>query len=85
MLLDDGDIQSTTKQNATKIDSVFIKFHQNDKSKAICIQPFITNFKLTVEDGGVQIYSAGGILIRIWNDLVQYQMLLIALNFSNNS
>jgi hypothetical protein len=42
---DDVDIQSTTKQNATKIDSVFITFHPNDKSKAICIQSFITNFK----------------------------------------
>jgi hypothetical protein len=49
-----GDIQSPTKQKATKIDSVFIVFHLNDKSKAICIQPFITNFKLTVEAGSTQ-------------------------------
>jgi hypothetical protein len=33
----DGDIQSTTKQKPTKIDSAFITFHPNDKSKAICI------------------------------------------------
>jgi hypothetical protein len=43
----DETIQSTTKQKATKIDSVFIIFHPNDKSKTICIQSFISNFKRT--------------------------------------
>jgi hypothetical protein len=38
---DEGDIQSTTEQKITKIDSVFINFHSNDKSKTICIQPFM--------------------------------------------
>jgi hypothetical protein len=32
---EEGDIQSITKREVTKIDSVFITFHQNDKSKVI--------------------------------------------------
>jgi hypothetical protein len=34
-LTDDGDLQSTINQNATKIDTAFITFHPNDKSKII--------------------------------------------------
>jgi hypothetical protein len=56
----DGNIQSTPKQKATKIDSVFITFHPNDKSNAICIQHFIDNFKLTAEDAGALMYPASG-------------------------
>jgi hypothetical protein len=56
----DRNTQSTTKKKVTKIDSVFITFHRNDKSKTICIQPFIDNFKLTAEGASPQIYPAGG-------------------------
>jgi hypothetical protein len=45
-LIDEEDIQSRTKQNATKIDSIFISFHSNDKNKAFCIRPFIDNLNL---------------------------------------
>jgi hypothetical protein len=82
---DDNDIHSATKQKATTIDSVFITFHLNDKSKAICGHPFIKNFTLTAEDAGAQTYPAGGIVMNTWNDPVQYQMLLDALHFSNNT
>jgi hypothetical protein len=34
-LRDGGGIKSIAKQKAPKIDSVFITFHPNDKSKAI--------------------------------------------------
>jgi hypothetical protein len=84
-LRDDDDIQSTTKQKTIKIDSVFITFHPNDKSKAICVQPFIKNFKLTAENAGAQTYQADGIVMNIWIDPVQYQMLMDALNFINNA
>jgi hypothetical protein len=47
---DDGNIQSATKQKSTKIYFVFISFQPNDKGKAICVQPFIKEFKLTAED-----------------------------------
>jgi hypothetical protein len=49
-LRNDGDTQSITKEKATKIDSVFITFHPNDKSRVICTQLFIENFKPTAED-----------------------------------
>jgi hypothetical protein len=84
-LTDDEDIQSTTKQKATKIDSVFIIFHPNDKSKVICIKPLISNFKLTAEGADAQKYPTDEIVMRILNDHIQYQMLLDALNFSSNS
>jgi hypothetical protein len=84
-LRDDGDIQFTTKQKDTKINSVFITFHPNDKSKTIFIQPLITNFELIAEDVGARIYPAGGIIMNTWNDLTQYQMFMDALNFSDNS
>jgi hypothetical protein len=83
-LRDDEDIQSNTKQKATHIDSVFITFHPNDKSKAICLQTFIKNFKLTAEDAGAQTYPASGIVMNTWNDFVQYQMLMDA-QFINNA
>jgi hypothetical protein len=51
----------------------------------ICVQPFIKNFKLTAEDVGAQTYPAGDIVMRSGNDPVQYQMLMDALNFSNNA
>jgi hypothetical protein len=59
-LMNDRKTQSTTKKKVTKIDSVFITFHRNDKSKAICIQSFIGNFRLTAEGASPQIYPAGG-------------------------
>jgi hypothetical protein len=62
-LRNDENIQSTKKQKATKFDSVFITFHQNDKRKAFCVQPFIDNFKLTAEDVGALTYPAGGIVM----------------------
>jgi hypothetical protein len=64
-LRDDRNIQSTTKKKAIKIDSVFITFHANDKSKAICIQYFIDNFKLAGKDAGALVYLTGGIVMRI--------------------
>jgi hypothetical protein len=84
-LRDGGDIQSTAKQKAPKIDFVFITFHPNDKNKATCVQSFIDNFKLTAEDAGTLMYPTDRIVMKIWNDSVQYQMLLDALTFSNNS
>jgi hypothetical protein len=83
-LRDDGCIQSTTMQKATNIDSVFITFHPNDKIKAICVQPFIKNFKLTAEDADAQTFPARGIVMNTWNDSIQNQILIDALNFSNN-
>jgi hypothetical protein len=47
------------------VDSAFIIFHQNYKSKAIYIPPFIDNFKLTVEDAGAITYPASGFLLKI--------------------
>jgi hypothetical protein len=58
-----------------KTDSVFITFHPNDKSKAICIRPFISNFRQTAEDPDAQTYSAGRIVRKTRNDSVQYQIL----------
>jgi hypothetical protein len=78
------EMNSTTKQAYTKIDSVFITFHPNEQSKAICAQPYIKDFKLTTEDAGNQKYPGGGIIMRTWNDEIQYNMLLDALNFNNN-
>jgi hypothetical protein len=81
----DRNTQSTTKKKVTKIDSVFIAFRRNDKSKAICIQPFNNIFTLPAEGVDVQTYSGDGIVMRTWRDSVQYQMLLDGLNFRNNS
>jgi hypothetical protein len=43
-LRDGRDLESTTKQKVTKIDYAIITFFPNDKSKALCIYPFIDNF-----------------------------------------
>jgi hypothetical protein len=51
----------------------------------ICIQQFTDNFKLTADDAGAQICPAGGIVMKTWNDSVEYQMLFDALKFNNNS
>jgi hypothetical protein len=48
------------------------------------MQPYWDNFKLTTEDAGNQTYPGGGIKMRTWNDIFQYNMLLDALNFNNN-
>jgi hypothetical protein len=84
-LRDHWDIQSTTKQKANKIDFVFVSFYANDKSKAICIQRYIKNFKLTAENAGAQTYLADSIVMNTWNDPVQYQMMMDAITFSNNA
>ena len=78
-------MESTTKQAATKIDSLFITFHTSDRAKAICVQPYIRDFKITAEDAGNQTYPGGGITMNTYNDHVQLQMLLDALNYSNNA
>jgi hypothetical protein len=78
-------IESVTKQAASKIDSLFITFHYHRAAKAVCVQPYITDFKLTVEEAGNNTYPGGGISMNTYEDHVQYQMLLDALNLNNNS
>jgi hypothetical protein len=56
-------INSVTKQGASKIDSLFIKFFNHRNAKAICIQPYIRDFKLTVEEEGNNTYPGGGIIM----------------------
>jgi hypothetical protein len=80
-----GTISLVTKQAASKIDSLFITFHYHRGAKAICIQPYIKNFRLTVEEAGNNTYPGGGITMNTYEDHVQYQMLLDALNLNNNS
>jgi hypothetical protein len=70
-----GPIISVTKQSASQIDSLFITFHTDRRAKAICIQPFIENFKITVEETGNNTYPGGGITMNTWIDHIQYQML----------
>jgi hypothetical protein len=81
----DVPISSVTKQAASKIDSLFITFHPSRSAKAICVQPYIKNFKLTVEEAGNNTYPGGGINMNTYNDHVQYKMLLDTLNLNNNS
>jgi hypothetical protein len=78
-------ISSVTKQAASKIDSLFITFHPSRSAKAICVQPYIKNFKLNVEEAGNNTYPGGGINMNSYNDHVQYKMLLDTLNLNNNS
>jgi hypothetical protein len=80
-----GTISSVTKQSASKIDGLLITFHSHRYIKAIFIQPFIQNFKITVEEAGNNTYPGRGIIMNPWNDHIQYQMLLDALNLNNNS
>jgi hypothetical protein len=70
-----GDISSVTKQAARKIDSLFITFYYHPSAKAVCIKPYIENFKLTDEEAGNTTYPGGGISMNIGSDHVQYQML----------
>ena len=49
-------MQYITKLVATKIDSLFITFHTSDRSKADCVQPYIQDFKITIEEAGNQMY-----------------------------
>jgi hypothetical protein len=79
------DITSVTKQAGSKIDSLFITFHYHPMAKAICIQPCIENFKVTVEEAGNNTYPGGDISMNTVNNHVQYQMLLDPLNLNNNS
>jgi hypothetical protein len=39
-----GVIESLTKQAASKIDSLFIKFHYHRAANTVCVQPYIKNF-----------------------------------------
>jgi hypothetical protein len=69
VLPNEVDMNSTTKQACTKIDSVFITFHPHEQYKAICMQPYIKDFKLTTEESGNQTYPGGGrTTMRTWND-----------------
>jgi hypothetical protein len=77
-----GPITSVTKQSASWIDSLFITFHTHRNAKAICIQLFIEKFKITVEEAGNNTYLEDRITMRTWNDHIQYQMLLDALNLN---
>jgi hypothetical protein len=36
-------------------------------ARAVCIQPFIENFQLTVEEAGNNTYPGGGISMNTWN------------------
>jgi hypothetical protein len=63
-----GDINSVTKHGVSKIDSLFITFHNNRRAKVICIHPYIENFRLTVEEAGYNSYPGGGIKMNTWND-----------------
>jgi hypothetical protein len=78
-------MSSVTKQAARKIDSLFITFHPTRHSQEICFQPYIKNFKLTVEEAGNNIYPGGGITMNTYSVHVQYKMLLDTLNLNNNS
>jgi hypothetical protein len=49
-------ISSVTKQATSKIDSLFITFHPSRSVNTICVQPYIKNFKLTVEETGNNTY-----------------------------
>jgi hypothetical protein len=80
-----GTIASITKQAASKIDSLFITFHYHRAAKAVCIQPHIKGFRLIVEEAGNNTYPGGRITMDTYEDHVQYQMLLDALNLNNNS
>jgi hypothetical protein len=80
-----GVIESVTKQAASKSYCLFIIFHYHGADKAVCIQPYIRDFKLTVEEVGKNTYPGGGINMNTYEDHVQYQMLLDALNLNNNS
>jgi hypothetical protein len=80
-----GDISPITKQAASKIDSLFITFHYHLVVKAICVQSYIEDFKLTAEEAGNNTYHGGGISMRTWNDHGQYKILLDALNLNDNS
>jgi hypothetical protein len=53
---------------------IFITFHSNDKSIAICTEFFIGNFKLTAEKARAQVYPAGWIVMKTWDDHVQDRM-----------
>jgi hypothetical protein len=78
-------IESVTKQAASKIDSLLIAFHYHFPAKAVCVQPYITDFKITVEEAGNNSYPGGGISMNTYENHVQYPMLLDALNLNNNS
>jgi hypothetical protein len=80
-----GVIEAVTKQAASKIDSLFITFHYHRPAKAVCVQPYITDFKITVEEAGNNTYPGGDISMNTYEDHVQYKMLLDALNLNNNS
>jgi hypothetical protein len=56
-----GNIVSVTKQAASRIDGLLITFHYHRSVKALCIQPYIENLKLTVEEAGNTTYPGGGI------------------------
>jgi hypothetical protein len=80
-----GVIESVTKQAASKIDRLFITFHYHRAAKAVCVQPYIKKFQITVEEAGNNNYPGGGISMDTYDDHVQYQMLMDALNLNNNS
>ncbi|GMO24415.1 MAG: hypothetical protein Ta2E_13220 [Mycoplasmoidaceae bacterium] len=64
---------------------MFITFHPKNKSKTICVQPYVEKFRLPAENAGNITYPSGGISMRTWNDELQYNMLLDTLNLNNNS
>ena len=78
-------MQYTIKQVATKIDSLFITFHTSDRSKADCVQPYIQDFKITIEEAGNQMYLWDDITMNTSYDHLQVQILLDALNYSNSA
>jgi hypothetical protein len=78
-------ITSVTKQAASRIDIFIITFHTHRNAKEICAQSYIENFKITVDDAGNNTYPGGGVTRRTWNDHIQYQLKLDALNLNNNS
>ncbi|GMO20598.1 MAG: hypothetical protein Ta2E_11820 [Mycoplasmoidaceae bacterium] len=59
-------------------------FHMQEKSKAICAQPYLTNFRLISDDTGSETYPGDGIDMRTYNDELQYVILLDALYYKNN-
>jgi hypothetical protein len=48
--LGNHDFAFTNKQKPQKMNSVFISFHQDETSKAICIHSYIEKFRVTSED-----------------------------------
>jgi hypothetical protein len=75
---------TNVRQQANRIDSVFITFHTSAFGSAVPKQPFLNNVQIRCEGSGMQLYPNSGETLNTYECLLQHSWYLDAFNMQGN-